>query len=54
LGFLAYDSVLRRDYPVIMGLTMVTATFVLLVNLVVDIVYAFVDPRITFEKMANQ
>lgn len=54
LGFLAYDSVLRRDYPVIMGLTMVTAVFVLIVNLIVDIVYAFIDPRITFEKMANQ
>lgn len=53
LGFLAVDSVLRRDYPVIMGLTMVTASFVLLVNLVVDIVYALVDPRISFEKIGD-
>lgn len=50
LGFLAVDSVLRRDYPVIMALTMVTAAFVLILNLVVDIIYAFADPRLTFEQ----
>jgi peptide/nickel transport system permease protein len=53
LGFLAVDSVLRRDYPVIMGLTMVTAVFVLVLNLLVDIVYAVVDPRLTFEKTTD-
>lgn len=51
LGFLAVDSVLRRDYPVIMGLTLITAIFVLLINIAVDIIYAIVDPRITFEKV---
>jgi peptide/nickel transport system permease protein len=53
LGFLAVDSVLRRDYPVIMGLTMVTAVFVLILNLIVDLIYALVDPRITFEQAAE-
>lgn len=51
LGALAVDAVLRRDYPVIMGVTMVTAVFVLLLNLIVDIVYVLVDPRITFEQV---
>lgn len=48
IGRLGYDAVLRRDYPTIMGLTMLTAAFVLVVNLVVDILYSLVDPRIAF------
>jgi peptide/nickel transport system permease protein len=48
IGRLGYDAVLRRDYPTIMGLTMLTATFVMFVNLVVDILYSFADPRIVF------
>jgi len=48
IGRLGYDAVLRRDYPTIMGLTMLTATFVMVVNLVVDIFYSFVDPRIVY------
>jgi ABC-type dipeptide/oligopeptide/nickel transport system permease component len=38
--------VLRRDYPTIMGLTMIMAAFVMFVNLVVDILYSYADPRI--------
>lgn len=53
LGALAVDSVLRRDYPVIMGITMVTAAFVLILNLLVDIIYTFVDPRITFDSAGS-
>ncbi len=48
IGRLGYDAVLRRDYPTIMALTMLTATFVMVVNLVVDILYSVVDPRIAF------
>jgi len=48
IGRLGYDAVLRRDYPTIMGLTMLTATFVMVVNLVVDVLYSLVDPRIAF------
>jgi peptide/nickel transport system permease protein len=46
IGRLGYEAVLRRDYPTIMALTMLTATFVMLVNIVVDIAYSFADPRI--------
>ena len=48
IGRLGYDAVLRRDYPTIMGLTVLTAAFVMVVNLVVDILYSFADPRIVF------
>jgi peptide/nickel transport system permease protein len=48
IGRLGYDAVLRRDYPTIMALTMLTAAFVMLVNLLVDIAYSLVDPRIRY------
>jgi ABC-type dipeptide/oligopeptide/nickel transport system permease component len=37
------------DYPVIMGVTMVTSLMIILTNLLVDMVYPFLDPRIKFE-----
>lgn len=49
LGRLAYDSILRQDYPVVMALTLLTGAFVMLVNLVTDLVYTMVDPRISYE-----
>ncbi len=50
IGRLGYDAVLRRDYPTIMALTVLTAAFVMIVNLVVDVVYSMVDPRIAYSK----
>lgn len=49
LGSLAYESILRRDYPVIMALTLLTGAAVLVVNLLVDVMYVFLDPRIAFD-----
>lgn len=46
LGQLAVDSVISRDYFLIMGITMVLSVFVLFANLVTDVLYAFADPRI--------
>jgi peptide/nickel transport system permease protein len=48
LGALAYESILRRDYPVVLALTVLTGAFILLVNLLVDIAYTFADPRLSF------
>ena len=47
LGRLAYDSILRQDYPVVMALTLLVAAFVIVVNLLVDVAYAAIDPRIS-------
>lgn len=52
LGRLAYDAVLRRDQPVIMALTMLTATAIILSSLVVDILYVRLDPRISYQERA--
>jgi peptide/nickel transport system permease protein len=48
LGALAYESILRRDYPVVLALTLLTGAFILVVNLVVDVAYTFADPRLSF------
>lgn len=46
MGRLFIDSISTRDYPVIMGVTLFYATFIILGNLMVDIAYVFADPRI--------
>jgi peptide/nickel transport system permease protein len=49
LGRLIISAILRRDYPVVQGVVLVTATAYVLINLAVDVVYAFIDPRIRYE-----
>jgi len=46
MGKLFYDSVMARDYPVIMGVLFIGAILTLIGNLVADVIYACVDPRI--------
>lgn len=46
---LAVDAVFQRDYDVIMGLTLVIATAFVLLNIVVDVAYTLVDPRVRFD-----
>jgi peptide/nickel transport system permease protein len=50
MGRLAIGSIFIRDYQVIMGVTMVTALMVIIGNLIADILYAVVDPRIQYGK----
>ena len=42
------SAILGRDYPVIMGVCLLSAVVVLLANLLTDIVYALVDPTIKY------
>jgi microcin C transport system permease protein len=49
MGLLGYDAVIKRDYPILFG-TLFCFTFIgLLLNLIGDLVYVLVDPRIDFE-----
>jgi len=48
LGRLVVDSVLARDYPVIQGIIMMFSGVYLVINLLVDISYTFLDPRIQY------
>jgi ABC-type dipeptide/oligopeptide/nickel transport system permease component len=48
VGRLMVTAVSGRDFPVVQGITLMVAVVVLLINLLVDIAYAYVDPRIRF------
>ena len=49
MGRLAVTAISRRNYPVIMGTVLVFSVVFLLTNLLVDIVYTFIDPRIRYD-----
>lgn len=49
IGLLLYDAVQQRDYPVITGLMMVIGLFVLVINLLVDLSYGLLDPKIRYQ-----
>ena len=49
MGQLLVSAIKRRDYPVVQGVILVTVTGVLLLNLVVDLIYAYLDPRIRYD-----
>ncbi|HSO99245.1 MAG TPA: ABC transporter permease, partial [Solirubrobacteraceae bacterium] len=48
IGRLAYDSIQNADLPMIQGTVLFGAFFILIANLVVDILYAFLDPRVRY------
>lgn len=49
MGQLLFTSITARDYPVVQTITVLTALLVIVVNLVVDLSYSFLDPRVTYE-----
>jgi peptide/nickel transport system permease protein len=48
IGTLFFQSILQRDYPVIMGLILMFSVMTLLGQLLADVLYAFVDPRVSY------
>jgi peptide/nickel transport system permease protein len=48
IAYTLYSSVIARDYPVIMGITLMLAVLTVLGNLLADVAYALVDPRIRY------
>ena len=49
MGRLAVDAAFKRDYPVVMALTVIVSGLVILGNLLADIAYAYVDPRVRYK-----
>jgi peptide/nickel transport system permease protein len=49
IGLMGYTAILQRDYPLQMGIALLSAVAVLLANLVTDIAYSLVDPRIRYD-----
>jgi peptide/nickel transport system permease protein len=48
IGRLNYDAITHADFPIIQGTVLLAALFIILANIVVDIVYAYLDPRVRF------
>ncbi|HUT87184.1 MAG TPA: ABC transporter permease [Candidatus Heimdallarchaeota archaeon] len=48
LGRMMFDSLMRRDYPVLMGLLVVMSVGITTLNLLTDLIYAYLDPRIVY------
>jgi len=48
IGRLMLDSIFQRDYPIVSGVMLIMAFFVLLINLGVDLTYGFLDPRVHY------
>tara|TARA_B100000686_G_scaffold351455_1_gene450297 strand:+ start:41 stop:265 length:225 start_codon:yes stop_codon:yes gene_type:complete len=46
IGRLAFEAVLGRDYPLLLGVFLLTSAMVVVFNLITDLIYAQVDPRI--------
>lgn len=49
LGRLAITSVLARDYPMVQGVVLIAAAIFVVANLVVDVLYVYLDPRVRFQ-----
>lgn len=48
MGRLFWDSATRSDYPVLMGILAITSTLIVLANLLADVLYGYLDPRIRY------
>jgi peptide/nickel transport system permease protein len=48
IGRFAYEAIVRFDLPVIQGTVLFGAFFIVIMSLVVDILYAFIDPRVRY------
>ncbi len=49
MGAMAYDGVMEKDYPVVMGVVLIVAVIFIVVNLLVDLSYTLFDPRIRYD-----
>ena len=49
MGYLGYTSILQRDYPVALGILVISSVLLLVGNILSDMIYVIVDPRIRFK-----
>jgi peptide/nickel transport system permease protein len=48
IGRLAYEAITRGDLPIVQGTVLFGAFFIIIMNLIVDVAYAFLDPRVRY------
>ncbi len=51
IGLMSIRAMIEHDYPVLQGITLMTSAVILLINLLVDILYAVVDPQIRYQRI---
>jgi peptide/nickel transport system permease protein len=49
MGRLFYDAAVHRDYPVLMGILIISAGLIIVCNLLADLAYAYLDPRVRYD-----
>ena len=49
LGRLLYDALFKRDYPVITAMFLLTSVALILANMVIDLTYSIIDPRVRIQ-----
>jgi peptide/nickel transport system permease protein len=49
IGRLNYDAIVHSDFPIVQGTVLIAALFIVVANLLVDVSYAFLDPRVRFK-----
>ena len=49
LGYLVFEAVIIRDYPLVQAIVLIFSVLFIAVNLLVDILYAYLDPRIRYQ-----
>ena len=47
VGFMVFDAIQTRDFPIVQGIVLMSAAIIVVVNLIVDILYGYLDPRIS-------
>jgi len=50
IGRLLYEGIFQRDFPLVQGVVVLAGVMIVFVNLVIDILYAYIDPRIRLTK----
>ena len=50
MGKSMVDAIFQQDYPIVMGIAMVVVSCIVLINLITDVIYIFIDPRISLSK----
>ena len=48
IGRLNYDAIIHSDFPIVQGTVLLAAIFIVVANLIVDIAYAYLDPRVRY------
>jgi len=50
IGRLLYEGIFQRDFPLVQGVVMEAGIMIVVINLMIDILYAYIDPRIRLTK----